>query len=308
MQKRINAALTVSIVLPNWNGSNLLAKNLPEVMRAAPHTEIIVTDDASEDDSLSLLQKKFPAVRVVANPRQQGFAGNVNSGVAKATGDIVVLLNTDVRPKKDFLKPLLSDFSDPHVAAVGCLEESHDPVGIVLRGRGIARWAKGYFIHERGSVDKPDTAWVSGGSCAVRRDVWNRIGGMDTLYNPFYWEDIDFSYQLLKSGYRIMFERKSVVGHYHEEGKIKTSFSPSEIKRIAYRNQFLFHWKNISDPALWIAHAIWTPIRLIQSLVRGDTLMISGFIEALGKLPQVMDSRARSSALWQLNDATVLPH
>ncbi len=307
MANSAKKSFTVSVILPNWNGEHLLAKNLPSVLEAAPTAEIIVADDASKDASVELLRKKFPSVIVIENKRQRGFAGNVNSGVARAKGDIVVLLNTDVRPNKGFLEPLLARFLDPHVAAVGCLEESHDLGGVILRGRGVARWIKGYFIHTKGEVTKSDTAWVAGGSSAFRKSVWNELGGMDTIYNPFYWEDIDLSYQMQKAGLRIVFERKSVVGHYHEEGKIKTSFTPSDITRIAYRNQFIFLWKNISDPGLWVAHCVWTPIRLVQALIQGDFLMLQGYFEAIMKLPAVWPSRKRASRHWRLTDAATLP-
>ncbi len=298
--------ISLSIVIPNWNGKELLEKNLPSIIDAAPSAQIIVADDASVDGSVPLLREKFPDVLVVQNAVRQGFAGNVNSGVAQATGDIVMLLNTDVRPEKGFLTPLLSHFSDPDVAAVGCLEKSHDAGGIVLRGRGVARWTKGYFIHAKGDVNKQDTAWVSGGSAAYRRRVWQELGGMDTLYNPFYWEDIDLSYQILKAGYRIVFEKKSVVGHFHEEGKIKTSFSADDVKRIVYRNQFLFLWKNMSDVSLWCAHCFWTPVRLVQALFSGDFLMLAGYCLALIKLPAVWSSRRKASAHWRKTDAATL--
>jgi len=295
----------VSIVLPNWNGAHLLEKNLPAVIAACPNAEIIVADDASTDGSVTLLRDTFPSVDVIENRKQQGFAGNANSGVAKATGDIVVLLNTDVRPEPGFLAPLLSRFSDPRMAAVGCLEKSHESCGVVLRGRGIARWDKGFFIHSRGDVDHEDTAWVAGGSSAYRRSVWNELGGMDTLYNPFYWEDIDLSYQILKSGYRIAFEKRSVVGHFHEEGKIKTSYTPEEVKRIAYRNQYIFLWKNISDVRIWLAHCIWMPIRLVQALLNKDWLMLQGYAEVLGKLPAIVVSHARAATHWRVNDCDI---
>ncbi len=297
--------MRVSIVLPNWNGEHLLRKNLPSVRNAAPDAQIIVADDASEDASVTYLKTTFPDIIVAENKRQKGFAGNVNSGVCLATGDIVVLLNTDVRPQADFLTPLLARFSDPLVAAVGCLEKSHETNGTVLRGRGIARWEKGYFIHARGEVDREDTAWVSGGSAAFRLSVWKTLGGMDTLYNPFYWEDIDVSYQILKSGYRIVFERNSVVEHFHEEGKIKTSYTPSDIKRIAYRNQFIFLWKNMSDTGLWITHSFWTPVRLLQAIVKGDTLMLQGYGMALIKLPAILLSRMHASKHWRRKDAAL---
>ena len=297
--------MTVSIVLPNWNGEHLLRKNLSSVRKAAPSAQIIVADDASSDGSVAYLATAFPDITVVENDKQQGFAGNVNSGVKRATGEIVVLLNTDVRPEADFLAPLIARFADPSVAAVGCLEKSYEKNGTVLRGRGVARWEKGYFIHARGEVNREDTAWVSGGSAAFRKSVWTALGGMDTLYNPFYWEDIDLSYQMLKSGHRVLFESKSVVGHFHEEGKIKTSYTPSDIKRIVYRNQFIFLWKNMSDTNLWTAHLFWTPVRLLQAVFRGDARMLEGYGMALVKLPAILISRMRASKHWRRKDAVL---
>lgn len=299
-------SLSVSIVIPNWNGSKLLQKNLPAVLQAAGSAEIIVADDASSDDSLSILKTMFPGVIRVANKKQVGFAGNVNSGVAKATGDIVVLLNTDVRPEKDFLAPLLEAFAqDPKLAAVGCLEKSHEKNGIVLRGRGVARWEKGFFIHAKGETTKTDTAWVSGGSAAYRRTIWNTLGGMDTIYNPFYWEDIDLSYQIRKAGYFLRFEPKSIVHHFHEEGAIKTSYSPDAIKRIVYRNQFLFLWKNISDVPLWLAHCRWMPVRLVQAAIVGDRAMLYGYAMVLFMFPSLYKSRLRAARHWKCRDLSL---
>lgn len=292
----------VSIILPNWNGEKLLNNNLNEVIRASNGAEIIVADDASTDGSVLTLKEKFPEVIVVINRKQQGFSGNVNSGVARATGDIVVLLNTDVRPTKNFLDALLPHFDDPSVFAVGCLERSHEKEGIVERGRGLAWWEKGYFIHSKGNVTKGVTAWVSGGSGAYRKSMWDEIGGMDTLYNPFYWEDIDLSYTARKAGFQTLFEPKSIVDHFHEEGKIKTSYSSFDVKRIAYRNQFFFIWKNLSDSRILFFYMVWTPIRLLQSLFRGDFMMILGFASALFQLPRIVLSRLRAMRLWTRTD------
>lgn len=297
--------LSVSIVIPNWNGGHLLVKNLPYVLASAPQAEIIVADDASTDNSIEVLRKQFPDIKRVENKKQQGFSGNVNSGVAEASGDIVILLNTDVRPEKDFLVPLLSRFSDSNVAAVGCLEKSHEKEGVVLRGRGMARWEKGFFIHSKGDVNVTDTAWVSGGSSAYRRSIWNELGGMDTIYNPFYWEDIDLSYQMLKSGYSIGFEPKSIVHHFHEEGKIKTSYTQDEVKRIVYRNQFIFLWKNISDMRVWAEYCLWIPVRLTQALLRRDTNMLRGYLMVFPKLLQVQLSRMKASSHWKRRDRDI---
>ncbi len=297
--------LRVSIVIPNWNGVFLMEKHLPKVIAAAGNAEVIVSDDASVDGSVEWLHKHFPRVKVVVNRKRQGFAGNVNCGVAAATGDIVVLLNTDVEPEKEFLAPLLVHFAEAKVFAVGCLEKSFDSGGVVLRGRGIARWTKGFFIHSRGEVNKTDTAWVSGGSGAFRKKIWDELGGMDTLYNPFYWEDIDLSYRALKAGYKLVFEPKSIIRHYHEQGKIKSEFSPDEVKRIAYRNQFTFVWKNLSDRSLMLMHSLFIPIRLVKAVLRGDFAMVKGYALALMRLGHILASRHKSSLRWRKRDGEI---
>jgi GT2 family glycosyltransferase len=294
--------MMVSIIIPNWNGVHLLKKHLKSVIKAAPDAEIVVADDRSCDGSVEYIKKNFPKVKVVAGKKREGFAANVNAGVLKATGDIIVLLNTDVEPESGFLSPLLTHFKDPSVFAVGCLEKSLEQGKMMLRGRGIAHWVKGYYVHSRGEVDKSDTAWVSGGSGAYRKSMWNALGGMDTLYNPFYWEDIDLSYRARKAGRKTLFEPKSIVHHYHEEGKIKQEFTSMNVKRIVYRNQFIFIWKNVSDISILISHAFWTPIRLTQAMILGDYLMVQGYVLALGKIPAILNHRLEQNKLWRVND------
>jgi len=300
-----NTNYTVSIVIPNWNGAYLLKKHLPAVLRAAGNSEVVIVDDASTDKSIQLLHNNFFQVRIIGKKNHEGFASTVNTGVARAYGDIVVLLNTDVEPEKDFLKPLLSHFNDPTVFAVGCLEKSVEGGEIILRGRGEGMWKRGFFVHWRGEINEANTAWVSGGSGAFRKSIWNKLGGMDPLFNPFYWEDIDLSYRALKAGYRLVFEAKSVIGHFHEEGKIQSEFSPRDVRKIAYRNQFIFIWKNVSDPILLFLHAVWTPIRLIQALMSGDPLMILGYITALLRLPLILSSRRLSLHAWKKADREI---
>lgn len=301
--KRTN--LSLSVVIPNWNGAYLLEKHLPAVINATSESEIIVVDDKSTDNSVILLKEKFPKVHIVLKQLHEGFASTVNAGVEAAHGEIVLLLNTDVEPTKGFLTPLLPHFRDQRVFAVGCLEKSLENGLIVLRGRGQAKWRKGYYIHWRGEIDRRDTAWVSGGSGAFRRNIWLKLGGMDSLYNPFYWEDIDLSYRALKAGYKLAFEPKSVVEHFHEEGKIKREFSAIEVKKIAYRNQFIFIWKNLSDQKLIFEHSFWTPFKLLKALITGEFPMIQGYFAAFRRLPAIIFSRLKASRFWVKSDQDI---
>ena len=297
--------MSISIVIPNWNGVYLMGKHLQNVLRASKGAEIIVSDDMSTDGSVEYLKRNFPTVIVVERKVREGFAANVNAGVARATGEIVILLNTDVEPEQQYIAPLVAHFDDPEVFAVGCLEKSKEGSATILRGRGIARWEKGYYIHARGEVNKISTAWVSGGSGAFRRSMWNKLGGMDTLYNPFYWEDIDLSYRARKAGWKTLFEVKSIVHHYHEEGKIKREYTTTDVKRIVYRNQFIFIWKNVTNFHILLAHICWTPVRITQTLFKGDCLMIQGFFLALWKLPDVFTHRTIQRRLYKMHDTQV---
>lgn len=297
--------LSVSIVIPNWNGAALLAKHLPKVIEAAPKAEIIVVDDHSTDNSVSFLQSRFPKVKTIVKEVNSGFAETVNIGVARARGDIVVLINSDVVPERGFLTPIFKHFQHPEVFGVGCLEKNPEKGGVVLRGRGIASWQKGFYIHARGEIDGNDTAWVAGGSGAFQRKIWRTLGGLDMIFNPFYWEDIDLSYRARKAGYRVVFEPKSAVWHYHEQGAIKTQFQQNRINRIAFRNQFIFIWKNLTDTGLWFEHLFWTPLRIMQELLRGNTNMLTGFVMALGQITHILVIRRKYRSLWKKQDRQI---
>ncbi len=310
----------VSIIIPNYNGEEILKKNLPKVFDSIllykdGEVEVIVTDDCSVDNSINVLESlgakihsSYPTIKfkIIKNDKNLGFASNINQGVSSANGDILVLLNTDVFPKNDFLNPLLKHFADPSVFAVGCMDESLENGRMILRGRGVGLWKRGFFIHSRGEVNRTNTLWVNGGSGAFRKSIWEKLGGFDSLYNPFYWEDIDLSYRALKSGYKIAFEPKSIVFHEHEKGIIKRKFSSSKIKSIAYRNQFIFVWKNATDLDLQFLHLFWLPYHFLKAIIRGDLIFLVGFCLAFLRLPQVIRERNRARKYFKKSDQEIV--
>lgn len=320
--------MDISIVVPNYNGEELLKKNLPKVMEAISgykdgEIEIIVVDDDSTDASASVISNLKSAMqnqispvspseagranlKIIKNKKNLGFSSTVNRGVKEARGEIIILLNTDVVPEKNFLDPLMRHFLDPNIFAVGCMDKSIEDNKVILRGRGIGRWEKGFLVHKRGEVDKTDTLWVNGGSGAFRKSIWDRLGGFNQLYSPFYWEDIDLSYRAQKMGYRILFEPESVVVHEHAKGVIKKRFSKSKIKTIAYRNQFIFVWLNITDLDLQFQHIFWLPYHLLRALINGDWNFITGFFQALVLLPKIIKSFFETQKLFVKKDKEVI--
>ena len=312
--------MNISIIITNYNGEELLKKNLPKVFEAAKYCqeawdnqiEIIVIDDCSEDKSIEIVQSsKFKVqsyslkLKIIKNEKNLGFSSTVNRGVKEAIGDIVVLLNTDVTPERDFLKPLLSHFKEDKVFAVGCMDKSIEDSKTILRGRGIGKWQRGFLVHARGEVDKTNTLWVNGGSGAFRKSTWDKLKGFDELYNPFYWEDIDLSYRAIKSGLKVLFEPKSIVTHEHEKGAIKGAYSPSQIKTVAYRNQFIFVWKNANDLSLQFLHVLWLPYHFVKAFASGEWTFVLGFFQALVRLPKVIKSRNNSIKYFTKSDRQV---
>lgn len=312
--------MNISIVIPNYNGEKILTKNLPHVLEAVKeykkgNVEIIIPNDPSTDKSIEVIESFINSIKVphvtgktINNTKKEesGFSKNVNRGVSLATGDILILFNSDVRPYKNFLEPLLAHFVDEKVFAVGCMDESIEGGETVNRGRAVGWWQRGFLHHKNADMIRGNSLWASGGSSAFRRSIWDKIGGLDNLFNPFYWEDIDLSYRAWKSGYKIVFEPKSVVVHEHEEGAIQTKFKPTHVQKIAYRNQYFFVWKNITDGTLLLSHILWMPYHLLKAVMRWDVVFLQGFFLALTQMEQVKHSRYKARKLFVKSDSEVL--
>lgn len=323
----------ISIIIPNYNGQELLERNLPLVVDSLgsfiDQTEIIIIDDGSTDESVEYIKnQKFPLrpdlvgatggqaklksclsvsrnteqkLKILENKKNYGFGYSCNRGVKEARGEIMVLLNNDVIPQKGFLSFLLPHFNDDSVFAVGCKELNGEE-----RGRGVGIFKQGFLVHQRAdNQNKKTTLWVSGGSGAFKKSIFEKLGGFDEIYKPFYWEDIDLSYRALKSGYRVLFEPKSIIHHRHET-TIGRFFDKSYIETISYRNSFIFVWKNITDKTLICNHLFWLPLNLIKAIFSGNKAFINGFCKTIPLLPKVLKNRLVNKKLFTKGDQEVL--
>lgn len=312
--------MQISVVIPNYNGEELLKKNLSKVVgvlsaagkQTKHRLELIIIDDSSTDKSVAFLTSCIDSlgsnglsIKLITNEKNLGFSPTINKAVKKAHGEIIYLLNSDVLPEKDFLEPLLTHFTDTNVFAVGSMDKSVEDGDVVLRGRGIGKWQRGFFVHQRGEVDKTNTLWVNGGSGAYRRATWEKLGGFCELYKPYYYEDIDLSYRAQKAGYKVTFEPKSIVIHEHDIGAIKKTQTERKIKQIAYRNQFLFVWINITDIGFLFEHFVWLPYHFLKSFMQNDMSFLSGFFAAVVLLPQVMMQRIRLKKYHTISDRKI---
>lgn len=305
--------MKISIVIPSFNGQMLLEKNLPAIEKSCrmwdsseKQWEIIVVDDASTDRTSDWLKKIYPEIKIVRNKHNLRFGGSCNRGVKEAEGDIVVLLNNDVQPEFDFLKPLLAHFEHSEVFAVGCKEVNVSGEKVLFGGRGMMKFQRGLMTHWRPiNQTSKNTSWVSAGSAAYRRSLWISLGGMDRLFRPAYEEDRDLSWQAVKAGYLLLFEPNAVVTHYHETTN-EHIFGSTMIKIYSMKNQLLFVWKNISSSRLLLQHIFWLPYHLVMTTIKTRGLFFVAFLLAVFQIYETIESRRRASKHWRKSDEEIL--
>lgn len=287
--------MKASIVITNYNGRNLLEKNLPKVIEAMKNKknnimEIIVVDDGSVDDSVNYLKKNFEEVRVIKHKVNRGFSYAANTGARMSKGDLIVLINNDVVPNKNFLEAIYPLFKDKKVFAVSFHEKGY--------GWAKGKFEDGYILHGPGKESKEthQTFWVNGGSGAWRRDVWMKLGGMDDkVLSPFYWEDIDLSYRAAKRGYQLLWEPNALVEHEHETTIGR--FPKKKVQRIRERNHLLFIWKDLTSQNLFKKHVLGLIKRMIQ-----HPGYVRIFLMALMRIRPVLKARKKERKETRVSD------
>jgi GT2 family glycosyltransferase/glycosyltransferase involved in cell wall biosynthesis len=303
---------SASVVIPNWNGRDLLEKYLPSVIAAlsgSPQNEIIVVDNGSQDGSLLFIREHFPQVRVLAFARNLGFGGGSNAGFRAARNDIVVLLNSDMRVERNFLQPLLDGFTDNQTFAVSCQIFFTDPAK-PREETGLTEgwWLQG-ALHVRHRAEPEITDlypcfYGGGGSCAFDRKKFLELGGFDELLKPFYLEDADLGYLAWKRGWKVLYQPVSVVYHEHR-GTIGKRFSEAYIQSVLKKNFVLFAWKNIHDWRWLVSHFFFTWAAATLSWMAGDSperSSFSGILRAFQALPGALTSRLKARALATISD------
>jgi GT2 family glycosyltransferase/glycosyltransferase involved in cell wall biosynthesis len=305
-------ARAASVVIPNWNGRDLLEKYLPSVIAAlsdSARNEIVVVDNGSGDGSAQFVREHFPQVRVLALERNLGFGGGSNAGFQAATNDIVVLLNSDMRVERDFLQPLLDGFTDDKTFAVSCQIFFSDP----NKPREESGLTEGWWLQGGLRVRhriEPEIRQLypcfygGGGSCAFDRKKFLALGGFDELLKPFYLEDTDLGYLAWKRGWKVFYQPASVVYHEHR-GTIGKRFSEAYIQTVLKKNFLLFTWKNIHDWRWLSSHFFFTWAAATLSWLAGDSPErpnFSGILRAFGALPRALVSRSRARTLATVSD------
>lgn len=292
----------LSVIIPTYKKTEMLLANLKQNLSYLKDCEIIIVNDDPEKSIKDLL-REFP-VLLIEHEKNLGFGDSINSGVKQAKYSHLMLLNSDVILHDDSFKKALDHFKeDRDLFAVSFAQKEKDGQ---LVGKNAFFWARGLFHHKKARDFTSDkTAWAEGGACVIDREKFLNLDGFDSLYSPFYWEDIDLSYCAWKAGYKVVFDADIEVVHHHES-TISSFFSKNEIKKIAYRNQFIFIWKNITDPSLFASHLLLLLPNLLYYFFRGEFSHIIGFLSALGRVPIIAKKKTAQKKHFVRSDIEVL--
>ena len=269
--------MKLSVVIVNYNVSHYLLQCVNSLSHALRGTdsEVIVVDNHSRDNSVTLLRQYHPEVRIVENLHNLGFAKANNIAIRQSRGEYVLLLNPDTIVSESVVKGVISFLdSHPEAGSAGVRMLNADGTVAPESRRGVPtpmtafyklsglcgmfpnsrRFGRYYLGHL--PWDSPQQIEVvSGAFCMLRTSVLKKVGLLDEDYF-MYGEDIDLSYRILKSGATNWYVPETIL-HYKGESTHKSSF---RYVHVFYQAMHIFFRKHFSHLGLFISIPIKTAI------------------------------------------------
>ena len=273
---------STAVVILNYNGEKFLSQFLPSVLQHSSGAEIVVADNGSTDQSISLLQKEFPAVRLIRLEKNYGFCGGYNRALQQITTDYVVLLNSDIEVTPGWLDPmvrLLDNNGDIQALQPKILSyrdrtkfEYAGAAGGLIDILGYPFCRGRIFDHtesDRGQYnDEREVFWATGACLMIRSEVYRRHGGLDEdLFAHM--EEIDLCWKIGRSGGKVYYCGKSAVFHVGAgtlgHGNPRKTF-------LNFRNGLVLIYKHLDPTELYPKFAL----RLALDWVASVTFLLGG--------------------------------
>ena len=208
--------------------------------------EVIISDDASTDDSVLFLQSNYPSFKIIYNKSNAGFSPTINKGIFEAQYDYVLLLNSDVKLSPDYFKPLLRYFEKEDTFGVmgrivGWDDDIMQDAAKYPSFHGVKIKTTGNYYLENSEIDdRLYSMYLSGANAFVDREKLIALGGFNELFAPFYVEDFELSLRAWRLGWKCYYEHFALCRHQLSVS-IKSKNSKAFINTIYYRNKMLMH-------------------------------------------------------------------
>ena len=215
----------LSVVVVAYESADAFRRTLPAIVaELRPGDELIVCDNGSTDDTAAVVRELAPAAILLEAGANLGFAEGCNRAAAIASNELLLLLNPDNVVSSGFRDaielPLVEGrgWSAWQALVVDEGGERINTLGNDVHFTGIS-WAGGAGLPGSAAPPAPQEVTVASGAClAIRRDVWNELGGFSEPYF-LYHEDTDLSLRLWLAGHRVGIEPRAICEHDYEFGK-----------------------------------------------------------------------------------------
>ncbi|MCS7229393.1 MAG: glycosyltransferase family 2 protein [Candidatus Kryptonium sp.] len=273
----------VSVIILNWNTKHFLAEFLPTVIQTNyPNLEVIVADNGSTDGSANFVKENFKNVKLITFDKNYGFCGGYNRAVKFASGEYVVLLNSDIEVTPNWLNPIIN-FMEENKDVFACQPKL---LSYFERNRFEYAGASGGFIdklgypfcrgrifnyceEDLGQYDEiKQVFWATGACMVIRKKFLDEIGFLDEDFFA-HMEEIDLCWRANLHGYKIFCIPQSVV--YHVGGGTLPKTNPKKTF-FNYRNSLIMLEKNLALIELLFV----IPLRLLFDILSAFVFLFKG--------------------------------
>jgi GT2 family glycosyltransferase len=277
----LNDRPLISIIALNWNTTSVTQAFLSSIgdHNTYSNIEVIIVDNASREDPSEACRAAYPAVKVIRNSENLGFSGGNNVGLRAASGDYFFIVNNDTEFTPGLLEGLLEVFQLHGDAGVACPKfhyffekgtieyAGYNRINLLTGRNGMI----GHGEKDEGQYDEMrETSYAHGGGMLVSRKVVERVGPMPEQFFLYY-EELDWSEQIKRGGFRIYYQPRSLI--YHKESVTTGKSSPLKTYYLT-RNRILFMRRNVSGPALLVFSAYFLlftiPKNSVSFLLKGQ--------------------------------------
>lgn len=291
---------SVSVIIPNYNGRQLLKEYLPYAVEAIKNAgtayEIIIVDDCSTDNSVEMIRTDFPWARLIMNPQNRGFSHTCNQGIEAAQYELILLLNSDVKLSPDYFEHQWKYFSQPDTFGVMGriidMEGDHIQDAARMPKFNGLKLKTGYFYYTDNADDRLYTMYLSGANALIDAAKLKEIGGFDEIFSPFYSEDMELSIRAWRLNWKCYYEHKAICRH-RLSATTKNYKTPQWVKRVYFRNRFYFHAIHFNGLASIAYYCQITLIDLLPKLLVGQSWIWKSYME-LFKNKRAIQSRKDS--------------
>lgn len=308
------SSIRLTVVIVNYNVRHFLEQCLLSVERAAEGlpVEVIVVDNNSRDDSVAMVEGRFPKVKIIANTDNPGFSRANNQAIRASTGEYIILLNPDTVVGEETFRICMNYFdAHPRVGGLGVrmidgsgtfLPESKrgfpSPFVAFAKTVGLSRLfpkSRLWNVYHLGFLDEHQNHSVdvlAGAFMGLRRSVLDEIGLLDESFF-MYGEDIDLSYRIVQAGYANHYVSETTIIHYKGESTKKGSLN---YVRVFYQAMIIFAQKHFTGQKARLF------VRMLQTgiYLRAVLTVLSNIFRA-GLLP-ILDTLLIIGGLYFLKD------